>query len=178
MAGQQETITEIFDSEEAFRDLLTRINVPVRNIDRLLDEEGIDNARTLSTLRPDDVEKSLESVNRLFGNRQLSSCIYFAPARIKKIKSICAYLRRCMIVNRIPDIRLINQAEIQNFSDNLEEWSGSSLNIEGLIGKDDIKFEHTKFMRFGMKIQTIMSSIKGIRGITLDYLLQPDESQP
>ena len=75
MAGQQETITEIFDSEETFRDLLTRINVPVRNIDRLLDEEAIDNARTLSTLRPDDVEKLLESVNCLFGNRQLSSSI-------------------------------------------------------------------------------------------------------
>ena len=29
-----------------------------------------------------------------------------------------------------------------------------------------------------MKIQTIMFSIKGIRGITLDHLLRPDESQP
>ena len=44
-----------------------------------------------------------------------------------------------MIVNRIPDIRLINQTDVQNFSDNIEEWSGSSPNIEGLIGKDDIK---------------------------------------
>ena len=43
---------------------------------------------------------------------------------------------------------------------------------------DDTKFEHNKFMRFQMKIQTIMSSIKGIRSITLDYLLRPDESQP
>ena len=143
-----------------------------RNINRLINEEGIERAEDLSAMRPDDVEKSLESVNRLFGNRTGNARLYFAPARISRIKAITSYIRRCRTVNRIPDIRLITEARVLDFMDNIDNWEGSKPAIESFLNNDDIKFDYTKFIKFREKIQTMMSSIKGNRGITLEYLLR------
>jgi len=151
--------------------------MPERNITRIVQEEGIETARQLSAMKPNDIKDSLESVNRLFGNRAQASRIYFSNPRIKRIMAITSYIRRCITVNRIPDIRLINEIDVLNFMENMEDCTGEKPSVDSLVKDENIKFDYTKFIKFREKIQTLMSSIRGIRGITLEYLLRNQRNE-
>ena len=56
------------------------------------------------------------------------------------------------------------------FVQNCDVWIDSSGDIEDVIKKSTIKFDPTKFVKFREKIETLTSSVKGVRGIKLDYL--------
>ena len=166
-----ETIKEAFNSEDRFNELLRRLSFPVANVNRLIDHEGINTANTLANTRLEDLETSMTSVNRLFGNHQTPARrIYFAPVRMLKLKALAAYLKRCLDTFRIPDIRLIETNNVDIFVQNYDVWIDSSGDIEDVIKKSAIKFEPTKFVKFREKIETLTSSVKGVRGINLDYL--------
>ena len=73
------TITEAFDSSDAFRGLLTRLSFPNNAITCLISHEELSLARDLSCTRPKQLSDSLESVNKLFGaQRVVASRIYFS----------------------------------------------------------------------------------------------------
>ena len=171
------TITEAFDSDRAFRELLTRLNFPVNGINRLIDHEGLSSARELARTRPKDLSDSLESVNKLFGGQaRAASRIYFPHNRIMRLKSLSTYFRRCLVANRIPDIRIIGLPQIDNYEDYFESWSKKGDNIQDVISNNSFKFDAVNFTKFRQVIETMCSSTRGTRGISLEYLLRTSEN--
>ena len=74
----------------------------------------------------------------------------------------------CQITNDLTDTLVSN----------LDFWTGSSPVIDDIFKGTDIKFDHLKFIKFCEKIQTLLSSIKGVRGINLDYLIRDEVHEP
>ena len=171
------SITEAFDDPRAFRAMLSRLGFPTNGVNRLIDQEGLTNARDLSRTRPKNLSDSLESINKLFGAQtRIASRIYFPHARILKLKSLSSYFRRCLTANRIPDIRLIGTDEVSNFEDFLEDWTSKASSIQDVISNNSFKFDATNFTKFRQMIETICSSTRGSRGISLEYLLRVDDN--
>ena len=121
-----ESITEVYNSEPHFRDLLARLNIPEAHINRLINEEGLNSASELAVTKTDDIEQSMNSVNKLFGNKKSNARLYFSPARIKKIVALAAYFKRCQIANRIPDIRQIFPKDVNSYVEHLDQWKGTT----------------------------------------------------
>ena len=170
------TITEAFESEQEFRGLLGRLAFQGRYSNRIVDDEGIMSASILANMTPEKIEKSLISVNRLFGSRPANTRIYFSSHNIDKIKALTTFLRRCKTTNRIPDIRLIGAREVNSYIDYFDNWNKSPQKIEGIVSSEDIKFDINKFVGFREKIETLTSSVFGHRGITIEYLLRAPSS--
>ena len=61
-------ITQAFDDEQEFSQLLRRLQFPVSNVNRLIEQEGITDARVLANTRVKDLEISMTNINRLFGS--------------------------------------------------------------------------------------------------------------
>ena len=168
-----ESITEVYNSEPHFRDLLARLNIPEAHINRLINEEGLNSASELAVTKTDDIEQSMNSVNKLFGNKTGNARLYFSPARIKKIVALAAYFKRCQIANRIPDIRQIFPKDVNSYVEHLDQWKGTTPKADIALNKEELKFDFNRFIGFREKIQTLVSSINGSRGISLEYLLRP-----
>ena len=172
-------ITDAFDDEDEFRDLLRRAQIPVANVNRLMDQEGINSARVLANTKVKDLELSMTNVNRLFGNNsQPRNRIYFAPIRIQRIKALAVYFKRCLDANRIPDIRIIDIDAVSRFALNLDIWSETASEVEEVIKRTKIEFSTTKFTKFREKFETLVSSILGCRGISLNYLIRDPDPMP
>ena len=174
-----ETITQAFDSEIRLNELLRRLGFPAANVNRLINAEGINTARVLAETKLEDLEASMKSINRLFGNHDTAARrIYFAPIRIRKIKALSIYFKRCISIYQILDIRIINPDTVDLFVQNLEVWAETSGDIEDVIKQTNIEFDALKFTQFREKIETLITSVKGLRGISLDYLTRNVDPDP
>ena len=173
------SITEAFDSTEALRLLLERINFDNNAINRLIDFEGLSNAREFSRIRPKNLSDSLENVNKLFGAQaRLASRIYFPHSRIIRLKAMSAYFRRCLSCNRIPDIRLLDMEQLSTYEDHLDIWTRKADSVLDIVSNNTIKFDPTNFIKFRQAIETLCSSIRGSRGMSIEYLLRTDNNNP
>ena len=85
-----------------------------------------------------------------------------------KLKALSTYFRRCFTVNRIPDVRLIRSEEVSTFVEYMEVWNKKSDKVQEILSKVEIKLDPSNFTRFRQKIETLTSSIRGYRGITLE----------
>ena len=167
------TITQAFDDEQEFSNLLRRLQFLVANITRLTREEGLTNARVLATKRVKDIETSMTTVNRLFGSHATPGRrIYFATVRMLRIKALAVFFKRCLDANRIPGIRIIDINAVSVFVQSLDIINDSSAGVDDVIKQAKIEFSTVRFTRFRQKLETIVSSIQGCRGISLDYLLR------
>ena len=143
------SITEAFDSTDALRLLLERINFDNNAINRLIDFEGLSNAREFSRIRPKNLSDSLENVNKLFGAQaRLASRIYFPHSRIIRLKAMSAYFRRCLSCNRIPDIRLLDMERLSTYEDHLDIWTRKADSVLDIVSNNTIKFDPTNFIKF------------------------------
>ena len=101
----------------------------------------------ISLIRPKELSDSLESVNKLFHNSsRTNGRNFFLPARILKLKVLCAYFRRCLTTNCIPDIRLITQNDINTYMDYLKSWLRKADKVQDTISTITIKFDHSYFI--------------------------------
>ena len=81
MAAQL-SITDRFDDYDSMSDLLKQIGLSVACTVRLMDEEGLETARDLSGSRLEDIQTTVESVNKMFGARNDRTKVYFPPVKI------------------------------------------------------------------------------------------------
>ena len=73
---------------------------------------------------------------------------------------------------------LIETRNVDIFVQNYDVWTDSAGDVEDIIKKSTVKFELTKFVKFREKIETLTSSVKGVRGINLDYLFRDVDALP
>ena len=71
-----------FDDYDSMSDLLKQIGLSVACRVRLMDEEGLETARDLSGSRLEDIQTTVETVNKMFGARNNRTKVYFPPVKI------------------------------------------------------------------------------------------------
>ena len=106
--------TDAFDDYESTEALLRRLGFSTRCITCFMDEEGFETACDLALAHETDVKSTIDNVNKLFGSATGPNCIYFPPNKVARIKALCAYFRRCLMINQIPDICLIELARCRS----------------------------------------------------------------
>ena len=172
MAQPALTITDAFNDYDAFADLLQRIGVTAACRTRLMDEEGIDSAAELAAITMKDLQSTVDNVNKLFGNTTSGGRIYFAPNRISRIKAVGLFFKRCLTINTIPDIRLITLNKSLDCVLKLPAWTEKADDTDDIVKQKDITFEATKFKTFRDELKTLLSSTRGTRGISLEYVIR------
>ena len=94
------SITDTFDDRDSMKNLLDRIGISSICIIRLIQIECFESTRDLARTRVDDLKATVQNVNKLFGSSQRTGTrIYFPPSKIARIKALCSYLRRCLMIN-------------------------------------------------------------------------------
>ena len=68
--------------------------------------------------------------------------------------------------------------EVTVFEDYVEDWSKKAHNIQDVISNNTLNFDTSNFTKFRQMIETICLSTLGNRGISLEYLLQPQSCEP
>ena len=143
------TITQAFDSQDQFSQLLRRLQFTVAQVTRLIQQEGIERVRVLGQTRIKDLESSMQSVNHLFGNNTTArNRIYFSHIHMQRLTALSAYIKRCLHASRILDVRLITLDSVNVYILSLETWTESSGDVEDIIKQTAIKFDPTKFVNF------------------------------
>ena len=90
-----------------------RLGLLTRCIARFMDKEGFETAGHLALAHKSHVKATIDNVNKLFGSTTGNNRIYFPPIKVARIKALCVYFRRCLMINQIPDICLIDLARCQ-----------------------------------------------------------------
>ena len=172
------TITEAFDSQMAFEALLRGLNFPEDVVTRLINNEGIETPRDLTNMKPDRLSSALELANRLPAPTDANPAdrAYFSSSRIDKLMALCAYLRRCLSANRIPDIRLITPQDISVYITYLDSWRKKPDKVQDILSNYTLKFDPNDFVKFRQMIETLTSSLYGVRSITINYLLRANDN--
>ena len=136
------TIYGAFNSPGTFIQLLVCIGLNNRCLNRLTNNEGISTAQELSDTRPKDLCTLLENINKLFGSKPVNQQIYFTPRLISRLLGLCVYFRRCIMTHQVPEIRLIDVAQVQEFVAKLEEWDKEDRTMANPSSKNtEFKFD-------------------------------------
>ena len=76
------------------------------------------------------------------------------------------------MINQTPDIRIITMAKIHTFVNFYPSWKEKSDDTDDVVKSKNIKFDPLKFKTFTEEFKTLLSSIRGVRGITLEYVVR------
>lgn len=171
------SITDAFDDYGSMEALLRRLGLSAKCTARFMDEEGFETARDLALAREIDVKSTIDNVNKLFGSATGNDRIYFPPIKVARIKALCVYFRRCLMINQIPDINLIDLARCQDFVDCYNSWTEKQDDTDDVVKQKDLKFDPMKFKTFIDEFKTLLSSLRGSRGITLEYVIRDSNTQ-
>ena len=175
MNAQQPSITDAWNSDVELVNLLTRAGLSQKCRDRLTIDEGYTTAAELSMTVIKDLQTAVDNCNKLFGNLPQARRIYFPPNRIRRVKAIVAYFRRCTTINQIPDVRLIDLPKINEFVLKYDAWTASSDDVDDIVKQKEIKFDSTKFKTFRDKLVTLLCAVRGARGITMEYVIRDND---
>ena len=159
------------------QELLRRLGILAKCITRFMDEEGFESARDLALAREMDVKSTINNVNKLFGSATGTNRIYFPPIKLTRIKALCVYFRRYLMINQIPDICLIDLERCMEFVDCYTSWIEEQDNTNDVVKQKDLKFDPMKFKTFIDEFKTLLSSLQGSRGITLEYVIRNTNTQ-
>ena len=170
------TITDAFNSNGEFDNLLNRIGISAVGRARLIQDEGYENAKDLLNTTLSDLKTAVENCNKLFGSLPANRRIYFPPNKISRLKALIVYLKRCDMINETPDIRLIDADKISEFVRKLPSWTEKSDDTDEIVKKKDITFVPTKFKSFRDNFTTLLCSARGCRGMTLEYVIRETDN--
>ena len=166
------SITNKFDDYDSLAELFKRAGISETCIKRLMDEEGFEKPRDLATARDSDTKTTVETVNKHFGAKADNTRVYFPPIKIVRIQAISIYMNRCLMINQIPDVDLITYDKVLTFVNCLPTWTEKSSDTNDVVKSKSISFDPLKFKTFVDEFKTLLSSIKGCRGITLEYVVR------
>lgn len=169
----QMSITDTFDDRDSMKNLLNRIGLSSMFIIRLMQIEGFESSRNLALTRIVDPKATVQNVNKLFGSSQRTGTrIYFPPIKVAKIEALNVYLRRCLMINQIPDVRLITLDKCQAFVDYYTSWTEEGADTDEVVKNKKINSNPVKFKRFQDEFKTLLCSVRVRREITLEYIIR------
>lgn len=132
-------------------------------------------SRKLAEASVKDLLTSIMNVNKIFGNNPASTRIYFPLARITRIKSLCVYLHRWVMINKTPDIRLIVTSKIQEIILRLDSWTVGTDNTAVIVKqkKSSLNLLNLKYLE--MVLQLSFAKQTDVVGLpwSMLFVLQP-----
>ena len=107
-------ITDAFDDRDSMNYLLNKVGISSTCIPRLIQIEGFKTSRDLALTRVVDLKATVQNLNKTFGSPQrVGTRIYFPSIKVASIKAPCVYLRRCLMINQIPDVALSHLTSVK-----------------------------------------------------------------
>ena len=152
-------ITEFSKDLNMFKEVLIRIDLSVRCCTRLIDVEGYEIAE-LSEATVKNLQTAIMNVNKTFVNSTASTRIYFPPTRITKIKELCVYIKRYIMIIEIPCIRLIATSNIQEMVACLDSQIVEADDIDDIIKQKELKSDPRKFKIFRDDLTTLICATR------------------
>ena len=104
------SITYNLDDRAFMKNLLNIIGTSSTCIIPLIQIEGFESTRDLALTRVVDLKATVQNMNKLFEcSQRAGTRIYFPSIKVARIKTLCVYLRICLTINQISDLRLITR---------------------------------------------------------------------
>ena len=170
------SIADTFDGYGSMESLLRCLGLSARCTTHFMDEEGFETARDLALASEADVKSTIENVKKIWFCNWTQPHLFF-PIKVARIKALCVYFRRCLMINQIPDICLINLARCQEFVDCYNSWTKKQDDTDDVIKQRDLKFDPMTFKTLIDKFKTLLLSLRGSRGIMLEYVIYNHNTQ-
>ena len=76
------------------------------------------------------------------------------------------------MINQIPDVRLITLDKCQSFVDYYTSWMEEGDDTDEVVKSKKISVNPVKFKTFQDEFKTLLCSVRGGRGITLEYIIR------
>ena len=115
------SITESYESDEGLTRLLRRVNI-VSNERARINTEGFNNLKCLidNFATTNGFEDTIQDLNKTFETLPANNRIrvYFNIRDIKNLVTIHYYTSRCLTLNTIPDIRVLDISQAVTYMDN------------------------------------------------------------
>lgn len=170
------TITLAFNNRACFKDLLRRTGCNVKGVDHLVDKEGFTSMKILIDHIPktDDFKRMLENINKSFASLPEARKIFYGTVIMVKMLGVHYYSLKCVSVNKIPDIRIIDIASTVDYMAATEKTK--TLKLEHQKDWNQVpKFNGDNWASFKTKLITLLKNIVGVRDVTLDYIFREDD---
>ena len=174
------TITEAYNSPLALQRFLSVNGLGLAETNHLMNREGIVSFARLITLFPStrEFEKFIADVNKTFGGSSIPTRIYFNISARKSLVSVQFYIARCLLVNMIPDVRLLNINECITYMENNyrsvkdNDDNDAKIKLPGFNQADN-------WINFRDKFIELLASTKGSTGLSLQYIIWlEDNNEP
>ena len=171
------SITEAYESDEGLTHLLRRANIAANERTRI-NNEGFNNLKSLidNFATTKAFEDTIKDLNKTFGallatNRNR---VYFNIRAVKNLTAIHYYTSRCLALNKIPDIRILDIPQAVIYMENRY--------INYANSKEDVKVDKIKvpeftgdnWILFRDKFVVQLRNISGSRDIPLEYVIRQD----
>ena len=151
-----------------FSFIMTRCGLANEEWKKLIVTEGIRSVKDLVNTfeNIDDLQRALHRINdRVASTPVVADRCYFTTFSIKNIMVLHIYVQRCLLVNKIPDIRLIKVSEAVNYLKSKHD--DDNMAVPKLTGEGWANFRD-KFLHH-------INNILGYRGIPLNYIIRYDD---
>ena len=167
------TIREAFSNQLAFQQFLLTAGLGIREVNNLIFEEGVNSFSTMLNFFPTTMsfETFIKDINKTFGGRQGAARIYY-NIRIKKcLTAAHFYVYRCMLINKIPDIRLLNLQFCITYLEENYDRVKDKIEDDNKIKLPDFK-QGEDWITFRDKFTELLASTIGKRGISMKYVIR------
>ena len=168
------SISEAYENDDCFAFLLNRAAIAANEIARL-NNEGFTNMKSLvdtfSTTKA--LEDTIKDLNKTFGalGRTNANHVYFNIRAAKNLYAIHYYVSRCLALNKIPDIRIIDIPGAVTYMENRIIASKDDDNL------DTIKipvFNGDNWIQFRDKFIVQLRNTNGTKDIPLEYVIRQE----
>ena len=171
------TITEAYNSPMALQRFLAVNGLGISETNHLMNREGIVSFSRLITLFPvtKEFEKFIMDVNKTFGGSSLPNRIYFNISARKSLVSVHFYITRCLLINQIPDVRLLDITSCIAYMENNLKLNSDTDDSESKIKLPEFK-QAENWISFRDKFVELLACTKGSTGLSLQYVIRLEDN--
>ena len=169
------TISEAFEDRGVMEELLSRTGAGEKEANHLVQVEGFTDMKILTSHAPktSDFRKMLEDINKSLGAASSARKVFFGRVVMSKILAIHYYTTKCISINKLPDVRVINIDKAVGLMTSLERFKDIKLDHQKEWNQV-AKFNGENWPSFKSKFTALLKSIVGVRDCALHYVIRKD----
>ena len=111
------------------------------------DVQGYETAKELAEATVKTLHTAIININKMFINNTASTRTSFPLTPITKMKALCVYLKRYIIINETRDIRLITSSNIQEMVLCFDSWIVEADDTDNIVKQKELNFD-TKRLKY------------------------------
>ena len=174
------TITQKYEDEDSFSQMLERIGVTARAMRKLLDDDFV-SMQALVTNYANDVDSFtsyLKGLNKTFGGSNRMTSIQFSPIVIKRLSAILFhYVLSVDCIHTVPDIDNIDIpacVHLVQVHDTYKSRKDAEGDEEAIIELPELR-GHVNWTTYRDKFMSNLSNMIGTRNVLLSYVINDSD---